>query len=318
MPVLHMQTESVSDTAAQLQRVVSRADGQTQELRSAMYRLQNAWEGSSQYDFTADLTRLLQSLDILADSGNTLVQRLQTEVNEWLQTDSSLSGGPQAPIGPTTRPPEWPEAFDWLGWTSSSVGFFGTILELQTVDWKNVGRAMNWLIGNQRGGWVGRMDEFGRSIQLENLQGLANNKWLGLATDGIPLGLDIWTSSAEEGWSKAIGSETIEFFFEKGMYAIPVVGQLYMAYDLALDGAGLVAGGLEMLGFEEQAVWLQNTAEQLDIGEYIGDWGYDFLAENVAPNLDDAAEAVVDFGAGFVDGAADLIGGAGDFIGDLF
>lgn len=297
MPILHMETELVSDTAAQLQQVAGRIEGQTQELNSAVYRLQSVWEGSSQYDFTADVLRLVQSLNNSADTATILGQRLQSEVNEWLQTDSTLSGG-QGMISIFPQPgPVFldPETFGWLGWTSSTIGLFDKILDLQS---KGV-------------------------IQVDVLKGVADNKWLGRATNGIPLGLDILASIEDEGVSKAIWSEAIEFAIETSVEkalpvliaGVPIVGQIalaYTVYDTALDVLGVAAGGLQVLGYEEQAIWLQNTVDTLDFGERFSEWlsdgAYDFLVENVVPDLDDATEAVVDIGSGFVKDAGELIG----------
>lgn len=77
---------------------------------------------------------------------------------------------------------------------------------------------------------------------------------------------------------------------------MPIIGVPYLMYDIALGVGQLTAGGLEIAGMHDQAVYLQNTVGQLDIVDNLADLVYDFsvnFVENVSntPGLLNVADS---------------------------
>ncbi|MCI0732050.1 MAG: WXG100 family type VII secretion target [Chloroflexi bacterium] len=92
MPILRMETDLVRNTGSLLQQTTDRLSEQTQQLQQSVKFLSNQWQGSSRDIFIAEVESLLRQMFGLVDSGVTLNQRLQREVDEWEQAGSQLGG----------------------------------------------------------------------------------------------------------------------------------------------------------------------------------------------------------------------------------
>lgn len=295
MSLLHMETDSVQTLAQQLQQSAYQIEGDNYRLQTSLNRLDYSWSGADAEVFVADMRHLLRQIDQLVEGGARLGQRLQAEADEWITVDSQLQVAAEG-------------GFNWLQWSSS---VFGAVMNFQDVTYdsmKTIGRGINQLVGNQRGGWVGRMDDLAHSLKSPKLKAMSQNK---LISDGIPLIVDMYGDYKEgDSWHKTLFTEVAEVGVKKVFYAVPVVGQAYMFYDIGLGVGHLAAGGLELAGFHEQAAWLQNTLEVVDPATYI-DRGlehlYDeYLADRAAPILDDVPGKLVDFGSGLWNDTRDV------------
>ncbi|MCI0732055.1 MAG: polymorphic toxin type 44 domain-containing protein [Chloroflexi bacterium] len=109
MPVLHMQTEQVRTTGNQLLQTSRSLQQQTQALNNSVNMLAGQWLGSSRDIFLSEMEALLRQLVQLAEVGSDLNLRLQREVDEWEQTDSSFGNSSM-----TTAPGAAPDQTDWF------------------------------------------------------------------------------------------------------------------------------------------------------------------------------------------------------------
>lgn len=211
------------------------------------------------------------------------------------------------------------KGFDWKEAVDSVVGF-GSDKSLELVakkftyqDYKSIGRFINLkVVGNQRGGWVGRMDELGHIIESPWLQ------------KGVPFGLGVvLDEDFGSNNARAIAGEVAT-----GAAAlIPGIGLVLLASDIVQVGVALGAGGAEILGYPDTAAQLQNAFKVVDLGGYveeIGEGVYD-TAQNwiadpnqIVPDLEAAGEQVAKFGCGLIERSEKTVGKASDFIGGLF
>ncbi|GEM_PF-3090120 len=356
MSILHMQTAAVRDMVRQLNTEAAQIDVHASRIRQQISRLSMDWWGTEASRFRNDLRAWAQACESQADDLRWLASRLAREVDEWEARDefgaacwqdilAKINRMPPGfwmlpgflpwitlPLLPPLPKPWSPMIlplgfsgleFDWLSWGGD---LFKTQLDLLNIaqsspytKYRSIGRFINKAIGNQRGGWVGEMDELGHLIKSPAL------KWFTRVGDGVSLGLGILSDLQQgDSLSKAVISESLEFVIDKGLYAIPVVGQVYMIYDIGLGAANLVAGGLEIIGWHDQAVQIQNTIDRIDIADNAADAIYDFgeyyitNPDRIVPALENVANAVVEYGAGLIDEAKDVVGCADDVIGDLF
>lgn len=300
MGILHMETDSVQSLAQQLQQSAYQIEGDNYRLQTSLNRLDYSWSGADAEVFVADMRHLLRQIDQLVEGGARLGQRLQAEADEWITVDSQLQVAAEG-------------GFNWLQWSSGILGGFGAVINFQAVTYekmKRVGRGINWLTGNPRGGWVGQMDDLAHSLKSPKLKALSQNKLFKEASVGIPFIVDAYGDYKEgDSWHKILVTEGLELFGKKVLYLLPVVGQAYMIYDVGLGVGHLAAGGLELAGFHDQAAWLQNTLEVVDPATYI-DKGlerfYDeYLADTAAP-LDDVPGKLAEFGSGLWNNARDV------------
>lgn len=292
MSILHMETDVVQSLAQQLQRSSYQIEDDYYQLQTSLNRLDYAWSGTDAEWFVADMRQLLKQIDWLAEDGVRLGQRVHAEVEEWLAVDSyfQVGGGSE---------------FNWLQWSSGVLGGFGAVWEFQKVTYesmKQIGRDVNSLIGNRRGGWVGRMDDLAHSLKSPQIKALSQNKLMEEISVGVPFLVDAYGDYQEgDSWHKILVTEGIELLVKKALYAIPIVGQAYMIYDVGLGVGHLAAGGLEMVGFHDQAAWLQNTLEVADPATYIDELlerFYDEHLADMAAPLDDVPGKLVEFGSG--------------------
>lgn len=88
MPILHMETDVVRGVGNQLQQTADLMLEHTQQLNTTIQNLSSNWQGPSADIFISDIHPTLQQLNQLFDTGTTLNQRLQREVDEWEQVDN--------------------------------------------------------------------------------------------------------------------------------------------------------------------------------------------------------------------------------------
>jgi uncharacterized protein YukE len=90
MPILHMQPEAVRQTGRLLQQTAQNLGEQSQRLIQTVHFLSGQWQGPSSDLFAGDMQPLLRTLQEVAQAGEELHLRLQREVEEWVQVDSSF------------------------------------------------------------------------------------------------------------------------------------------------------------------------------------------------------------------------------------
>jgi uncharacterized protein YukE len=113
MPILHMETELVRGVGHQLQQASNSVQQQSQQLHYSVQSLANAWHGPSADIFVIEIQPLLQQLNHFANSGDTLNQRLQREVDEWQQVGSRFGPGNRFNI---------PDVWAFAGGTTAFLG----------------------------------------------------------------------------------------------------------------------------------------------------------------------------------------------------
>lgn len=161
------------------------------------------------------------------------------------------------------------------------------LLERMTYEsYKNIGRAWNSFRGT-RTGMVGKMDRLGHSLQSSNAQKIF--KGVGYAAQAFSFGVGV-KEDLEHGdnLSRALGSEAIEFAVDKGLFFIPIVGELYLGYKIGVASLEFSEVILEAVGQHENAKWLDETLNSFDFTDQIGDAVYDFVTNppaNIIPNL---------------------------------
>jgi len=304
MGVLHMETERVREVAGQLERWALTLLEQEEALRGASIRLETAWQSDGAAGFLGDFRGLLSRYRTQAEELQALALRLRKEVEEWELAAqpgmASACGGIPAP-GSTGASAGWEAGggtlpFDWTKPRDEAIKNLLELLKKIPYDsrirlsYKGVGRWLNQLVGNQKAGFVGFMDRFGHLVKSP------------VVKDGIPLGLGIWADYREShDWKHALGSEVIEFGVDKAIYAIPYVGVAYGAYNIGLTLGHLTAGVLEITGHHETALKWQETLDQLDISERLGDAIYDFIAHppKISLDLNLVAKFEAHFACGF-------------------
>ena len=304
MTILHMETEQVREVAGQMEYQALTLLEQEEALRDASIRLETAWQSDGAAGFLGEFRSLLSRYRTQAEELQALALRLQKEVEEWELAAqpgmASAYGGIPAPgsidasvvweVGGSTLPFDWTKPRDKT--TESILKFLEKIPYDSRIrpSYKGIGRWLNQLVGNQKAGFVGFMDRFGHVVKSPAVK------------DGIPLGLGIWADHREShDWKHALGSEAIEFGVDKAIYAIPYAGVAYGVYNIGLALGYLGTGVLEITGHHETALKWQETLDQLDISERLGDAIYDFIAHppTISLDLDLVARLEAHFACGF-------------------
>ena len=109
MPILRMETDVIRGVGNQLQQAANLLFEHTQQLSTTVQSLSNNWQGPSANIFISDIHSILQQFNQLSDTGTTLNQRLQREVDEWLQIDGTGAGAIASIfIGIMPRIPQFP------------------------------------------------------------------------------------------------------------------------------------------------------------------------------------------------------------------
>lgn len=294
MSVLHMETDQVRGAARQMDEWAMRMWNRERDLRATSGMLSLAWRGDRADRFLQQFRAWLGRYQTQVEELQSLALRLLREVEEWeLAAASGVRTWqeiPPPPIPPALLP------FDWTKVRDKGTELVLFLLNripydsVRKVDYKDIGRFLNKLLGNKKAGFVGFMDRFGHLAKSPIIQ------------DGIPLGLGIWADYRQKhDWKHALGSELIEFGIDMGIMAIPHVGQIYMGYKVGLAVGHLAAGALELVGYHDEAVQFQNFLDTVDFSERLGDAIYDFIAHPPKISLDPevVAQAKACFSCGF-------------------
>lgn len=265
MSVLHMETEEVREVACRMDEWARILWSRGEDLQSTSALLSQAWQSDEADRFLQQFNSWLECYRVQVEQLQSLACRLSRKVAEWEEAAASLVQ----------------IRFDWVkaiaGFAESPLKLLKSIPYDSTlrVDYRDIGRLLNTLVGNQKAGFVDFMDRVGHLVKTPVVQ------------YGVPLALGIWADYQDHhDWKHAIGSEVIEFGIDIGLMAIPYVGQAYMVYKGVLAVGHLLSVGLELGGHQEVAVRLQNSLERIDLPERVGDAIYDFIAHPPKACLD--------------------------------
>ena len=307
MTIIHMETEQVAGVVRNLFYLLGDLHEEATALRSARLRLAIGWISPKAAVFQDDLRDWLDDYQDRIDALQALIAKVNVEVEEWEQAASDFEGGQENSNLATLY-----KLAGLAGFAGSYLGAAEKLIKIgdliSTDTYKSFGRGLNWLIGNQRGGWVGRMDELGSSLNSAEMKALG--KTLGSAPFSIAFGAV--GNIEEEGLGKAVVSEGIEFLLDKAIYAVPVVGQVYLAYNLALSLGSVTAGILDVAGYDQTAVWLQNNIETLDLTERASDWIYEqgeyYLSNpsSLLPDPEATSNIFLRYGSGMIESGVEV------------
>lgn len=300
MTIIHMDTERVREVARQMSQSAADMLSKGDTLRTMSGALSAAWQGGRSEEVLREYNAFLRAFDSRIKELQELALRLMREVDEWELTDGS---GVKAPIpngiassGP--KPGGSAQAGEEFSWYKVGGSAIEPGLELlkkipydskTRLSWKGIGRWLNTALGNEKAGWVGKMDRLGHILRSP------------IVTEGLPLGLDMYGDLLDgDNWQRAVVSELIEFATEKGIYAIPVVGGAFAGYQFFLSAGHLLTGGFEMLGMHDTAVWLQSGLEFIDFTDRFGDAIYDFVSHppNISVDVNKVLQTLVHYGCG--------------------
>jgi hypothetical protein len=321
MTKIHMETEQVRMAARSLNQKVDELLEYENNLKQSAARISSAWYGGNKpTKYHMNLKNWLASFENQITQLENLSLRLTREVDEWELADRNGNsswknvsnkipatigiGAGVAMVGKAT------EKFDWYKTGSTVIDrglkILGKVPYDSTIgpSWKGVGRLFNFAQGNLNAGWVGKMDGLGHIIKNPAI------------SKGLPYGLGVMGDLLDgDRLDRALGSEAIETAAEwgvplvmggavggaiggvlglgaGGVGAIPgaIAGAalgakigvgVYAVYQWGLAAGNIFSGGLELAGYDQQALWLQNELEPLDFGERIGDTLYDSVYDFV-------------------------------------
>lgn len=285
------------------------------EIQQRWRALDSRWEGSSKHSVENELNHVLGQFGHLTHRTNEMGRNVKGIAERFQSADENEP----LPVTQWTwtlpvNAPEVPPYFqtvqegglDWQKWwfdMSPKIIEKG-LDHLKYQDFDSFGRTINSLIGNARGGWVGRMNDLGHIIKDQKF----------IVGAGFGLGVASGLLVDHENISKAVISEGIKSGFDLGIkygikYLIPGAGQAMIVYDGALLVGRIAAGGMDLIGFHDQSAWLQNTIETIDIGTYTKEWSnkiYDFgeyyvtHPDKIVPDFKSANKPRA-FGAGLID-----------------
>ena len=310
MTRIRMVTEAVRQVAHGLSLGANELEDLPSDIKNLSENLSSAWQGGNAEHYAGEIRKLSGDLKEEIEDLQYLSSRLNNEVGEWENADrfdssgrvaigvtaAILTAGAALPIASQTLhatmsvSPKAPgpngmisplgtanrtKPFNWAGWGE---GVSDPTLKLLSemkydskvgeISYKGIGRALNTMAGGKKAGFVGFMNDAGHIIRNP------------IVSEGLPLGLGVVSDlSGGDSVGKALISEGAEFLIDKGLYAIPVVGQVYLGYQIGLGIGHLVSSGLEIAGMHEQAAAMQNTLEVLDISERLGDAVADFVLD---------------------------------------
>jgi uncharacterized protein YukE len=284
MSKIHMETEHVRSLARLIEHSAYDIADSVQDLKRSSRRLSNTWIGGSRSRrFLSEFNQVIKEYDKQGRDLLNYMVKLNREVDEWISVDSDgqttftsissfLIGGVAGGIIADVTYNSVGDEFDWFSWGRRT---FKTVLKvggeipydsISKISYDGIGRWINQIAGSSRAGWVGNMDSIGHIIKNPAI------------SKGIPLGLGIVSDLMDgDDLRRAVGSEVMEMGITIGIGAIPVVGEIYLGYQLGLGAANLVAGGMDLFGFHNEAVVLQNTLDKLDFADWFADGAYDWL-----------------------------------------
>jgi len=302
MSMIRMETENVRDAARKIDFAVQELSFKPRRLKSAANSLKSAWHGRQASKLAGELKRKARLLDAEVDNLQMLAQRMRNEISEWQGADSlgasKMNGGGNyesyATFASDSPQQEENGEFDWRAWSGAiGPGGLGAVAGIGAVaknvpltGYKSFGRAINGLIGKPHGGYVGKMDKLGHLVKSVDDDALKKIKYAGV---GLSFGFGVMDDLREgDNAFHALFSEGLETGLNLGIkygirYLIPGAGTAMLIYDASLLTGRLVAGGMEAFGLHEEAAWLQNAIDVIDIGTYtdkIADGISDFVENN--------------------------------------
>lgn len=307
MTIIHMETEHVREVIRMLSQKALELEQVRSNLRSASQRLAMAWQGGRRSErFQRQFETLLRQCEMRAQELQMLARRASSEVQEWEEVDQHFGAfvrrmsqnlavvapGAAAPVSMSTT-----QSFDWFSPVSDAAQWeLDGVAHIPYSAWKGMGRWLNQMAGDMKAGWVGKMDGLGHIVKNPAVQ------------HGIPYGLGVVEDLVDgDRWDRALGSEAIEAAapaviggvvggiiggisgtLAGGAGAFPgaIAGAeigakigmgVYAVYQTVLGAGSVFSGVLQAAGASQEAQWLQNTIETVDIGEHIGDGVYDAI-----------------------------------------
>jgi|APSaa5957512622_1039677.scaffolds.fasta_scaffold38449_1 uncharacterized protein YukE len=304
MSMIRMETENVRDTASKIDFAVQELTFKPRRLKSAANSLKSAWRGRQASKLAGELKRKAKILDTEVANLQQLAQRMRNEVREWEGSDTLGAekwGGVVnyksfSPLNSQILAQEENEEFNWRAWSGAiGAGGLGALEYLNVgadavevakqvplTGYESFGRTINGLIRKPHGGYVGKMDKLGHLVKSVDKGTLKKIK---VAGAGLSFGFGVMDDLGKgDNAFHAVFSEGLETAANIGIRLIPGIGTAMLIYDASLLAGRLVAGGMEAFGLHEEAAWLQNAIEVIDIGTYtdkIADGISDFV-ENTA------------------------------------
>jgi len=276
MSLIRMKTEHVEEILHQMDWVIIQMSVKPGKFRTLASQISGAWQGGGAGRYAAELIQIANQMQKLNTDFQLLSTQVRAEINEWEAMDAThgykvplplystpMMAGSPTPLTNPSDAGSSPQKFDWLNWTGGSIGGGFSI----------IGGAATLMKVEDPLGDISPAFSVGFSI-----------------VNGVNQG---------EGWDKAVLSGFLNFgistLVDDGLYAIPIVGEVYLGYQGVLLAGRVIAGGLEVSGFTSQAAWLENGVDEIDLGTYtqkLSDGITDAalnagsaLAEDLAPNV---------------------------------
>lgn len=286
MTKIHMETEDVRETAHLLDLTCGELYYMPGKLRGLASSIATAWQGGAASRYSGELRRHAEILQREVISLQRLAERVSNEVNQWENADNNGADAwlrirvtPGTPGVPGEEQETTKEKFSWWNWGGAvgggiltvGTGVVGGMQKLTYVDYQGMGSYLNKLAGNQKAGWVGKMDDLGHLVKKNSFFTSPGFKY---SADAFSVAFGVADDlKSGDSWLKAIGSEGLELGITKGItkgltYLIPGAGQVMLAYEGVLLAGRLVAGAADILGYDEQAAQLQNAIDVVDLSTY--------------------------------------------------
>jgi len=83
MPLLHIETDSLRETARWSMLMAEEIDWQVQRMENTHQFLQSSWQGDGRFQFESEMNNRLYTLQRLSRELSTLALRLQREASQW-------------------------------------------------------------------------------------------------------------------------------------------------------------------------------------------------------------------------------------------
>lgn len=327
--IIQADYEQLDSAAARFGRQVSQNQALESRLRQTMAVLQQGgWVGEAANAFYGEMEgEVLPAMQRLTGALEQ-AQSTTLKIKQIMKTAEEEAAAPfrgHAAVGNIFSQPgtdngasdggSGGQSFSWLGFgggMAGGIGLLKNIGEINYSDFRAFGRFINATIGNKKGGWVGQMDDLAHFLRKNlGLKALAESdfgKYLGHAADAASFGIGVF-EDLDKSYSldKAIITEGIELGASIGLRMIPVVGTALLVYDVGMFAGHMIAGSMEMAGLHDQAVWMQNTLDKIDIDQYMGE-RIDEFYDWAAPHVTEVAEDVMQAGVGFINDTQEVAG----------
>lgn len=272
--ILHMETDEVREVINRLARLTRTMDSDGGNLNRAMNHLSFSWQGSRATTYRHELRSWLWQFNVQVDKLDYLILQASHEIDEWEQADVFKSFDWGKPINKSIKLAIKQGAKEIA--KRGSKMLFDTMKDPNSWEtYKGIGRNLNKLIDNQKGGFVGLANKVGHFIRSPIGNFSLNH--------GVPVVVDTVFSAGEEGLPQAFVSAAVSQGIKSGLkYLIPGFGTVMLVSSVVQVAGNLLAGGLDLLGYHKAAVGLQNTLDVIDLGGYVDDLA-DGIADAVLP-----------------------------------